>query len=39
MKVRILWQDGLIACCSQLCTEDCPNWDKCVEEEIEIKGE
>ena len=35
MKVRILWRKlGIIACCSQMCDEDCPDFNKCKEYEI-----
>lgn len=28
--VRIMIKDGLIACCSQMCTDECPNYNTCV---------
>lgn len=28
--IRIMIKDGLIACCSQMCTDECPNYNTCV---------
>ena len=28
--IRIMIRDGLIACCSQMCTDECPNYNTCV---------
>ena len=28
--VRIMIKDGLIACCSQMCTDECPNYNTCI---------
>lgn len=28
--VRIMIKGGLIACCSQMCTDECPNYNTCV---------
>lgn len=36
MEVRILWRDGIIACCSQMCSLVCPRWDECELVKIEI---
>ncbi|MFW6047501.1 MAG: hypothetical protein ACOCP4_06940 [Candidatus Woesearchaeota archaeon] len=36
-KAKILIDEkGEIACCSQKCTEDCPNYDDCEDVIIEI---
>ena len=37
--VKILIEDGKIACCSQLCLETCPNYNKCEPVSIIIKEE
>lgn len=34
--VRIKWEEGKIACCSQLCTDDCPCYEKCEEQLIAV---
>ena len=34
---KILLKDDVIACCSQMCTETCPNFDSCEDCVIEIK--
>ena len=28
--VRLMIKDGLIACCSQMCTDECPNYNTCI---------
>lgn len=28
--IRIMIKDGLIACCSQMCTDECPNYNTCI---------
>lgn len=36
IKARILWKNGIMACCSQMCDKECPNWNKCYEHQIII---
>ena len=28
--IRIMIKDGFISCCSQLCTDECPNYNTCI---------
>lgn len=36
-KVKIWIRDKIIACCSQMCDKDCPNFNKCKEVTIVVK--